>query len=75
MKEIQKGDIYIHYKTKGLYEITGLATMQAREESLDMKKVVIYKSLQDELVWVREVDYFSEEVSPGTFRFYLYDKK
>ena len=64
----------MHYKTKGLYEIVDLATMQALEESLDMKKVVIYKSVSDKSLWVREVDYFSEEISPDIHRFSLYKK-
>lgn len=59
--DIQIGQVYQHYKTRGEYEILYLATLQAREDSgIDMAPVAVYRALTDGSIWVRPVDYFLE---------------
>lgn len=61
--QINIGEKYIHYKTKGVYEIVSVATMQADLSSgLDMCECVIYKKENDEKLWVRPVTMFLEKV-------------
>ena len=63
VKTFLKGDKYIHYKTKGMYEIVDVATMQAPENSgLDMCECVVYKKEGDGKLWVRPVPMFLEKV-------------
>lgn len=47
-KDISKGEIWRHKKTKGLYEIVEIGT-----EEKDLTEAVIYKSLQDGKIWIR----------------------
>lgn len=62
MKPEQK-EVWMHYKTKGGYEILTLATLQSKDPGLDMTECVIYKSLLDDTVWVRPLNDFIELVS------------
>jgi hypothetical protein len=62
MQEIHIGQTYQHYKTKGLYTVINLAKMQVKVSELDMAEYVVYRALSDDLVWVRPVADFLEEV-------------
>ena len=80
---IKEGQIYRHYKTKGLYVVLNIAKLQVRDDlnaldKLDMKDCVVYKSEHDKSVWVRPVDYFLEKITVDgaqVSRFELIDKK
>jgi hypothetical protein len=58
----QIGEIWQHYKTKGEYEIVDLGKLQVKVDELDMKECVVYKSLEDNNVWVRPLADFVEIV-------------
>lgn len=46
--------VWRHKKTQGLYDVIGSARMQTNDcPALDMEVVVVYKSRQDNSVWVR----------------------
>jgi hypothetical protein len=61
--KIEIGQKYQHYKTRDIYIIINIATMQAHLESgLDMCECLIYKKEGDEKVWVRPVNMFLEKV-------------
>lgn len=54
--------VYRHKKTGGLYKVLGVGRMQAEKwyepdgdgaATVDMREVVVYRSLQDGLLWVR----------------------
>jgi hypothetical protein len=59
----QVNEIWKHYKTKGEYQIINLATMQVKDEALDMQPSVVYKALTDEKIWVRPLVDFVELVN------------
>lgn len=62
-QNIKIGEKYMHYKTKGVYEILNMCTMQAPESTgLDMCECVIYKKEDDNKIWVRPIEMFLEEV-------------
>lgn len=62
-QNIKTGEKYIHYKTKGAYEILNICTMQASKESgLDMEECVSYKKENDDRIWVRPIKMFLEKV-------------
>lgn len=65
----QIGEIWMHYKTKGEYEIVGLGQLQVKIEELDMKECIIYKALSDKKVWIRPGDDFTEDMGEGVRRF------
>lgn len=52
-KDISKGEIWRHKKTNVLYEIVEIGT-----EEKDLSKAVIYKSLQDGKIWIRNKEEF-----------------
>lgn len=52
-KDISKGEILRHKKTNGLYEIVEIGT-----EEKDLSEAVIYKSLQDGKIWIRNKEEF-----------------
>ena len=62
-------EVWMHKKTGGLYERLHDAKMQAKEwfdgndddgADIDMRDVVVYRSLEDGLVWVRPVEDFND---------------
>lgn len=57
--KVSVGEVWIHSKTRGEYEIIALAKMQTKNE-LDMLECVVYKSLETGLVWVRPLVDFLE---------------
>jgi mRNA interferase MazF len=75
-QNIKIGEKYIHYKTKGMYEILSIGIMQASKESdLDMEECVTYKKVEslllgdknpnsdfDNTIWVRPIKMFLEKV-------------
>jgi hypothetical protein len=62
MKEISLHQIYRHYKNKKLYTIIDIALMQDENEEYDHKEVVVYKSIEDDLVFTRLKKGFLEKV-------------
>ena len=52
-KDISKGEIWRHNKTKGLYKIIEIGI-----EEKDLTEAVIYKSLKDGTVWIRNKEEF-----------------
>ncbi len=61
--EIKVNEHWQHYKTKGIYKILNIGKLQAKEETgIDMADCVVYQSIEDERVWVRQIDYFLEEI-------------
>jgi hypothetical protein len=58
----QRGEVWQHYRTKGKYEILGIGKLQVKQEELDMKECVLYKSLADDELWVRPLEDFLEQV-------------
>lgn len=63
------GEIWMHYKTKGEYEILGFGQLQVKIEELDMKECIIYKALSDQKVWIRPCNDFIEDIGEGVRRF------
>ncbi len=53
---VEKGQIYKHFKGN-LYEIIAIAY-----DSENLKKLVVYKSLKDDKVWVRDYQMFTSLV-------------
>jgi len=61
--QINIGEKYRHYKTKDIYEVINLATMQLPDDTgLDMCDCVIYKKESDDRLWARPVTMFLEKV-------------
>jgi hypothetical protein len=62
-------EVWVHKKSGGLYERLHEAKMQAKDwidflddngADVDMRDVVVYRSLQDGLIWVRPVEEFND---------------
>ena len=65
-RELTTGSTWQHYKRKTTYTIVGVARSQVDENESDM---VIYKSTDDNQLWIRPKDRFLEKVDKGQFRF------
>lgn len=56
MREIKVGKKYKHFKNK-LYEVIAIAY-----DSEDERKLIVYRSLYDDKIWVRDYDMFNSLV-------------
>lgn len=56
-EHVASGGLYKHFKTGGVYFVTGLATEEATG-----RQVVVYRSLTDGRSWTRALDVFCQKV-------------
>lgn len=52
-KDISKGEVWRHKKTDGLYKIIEIGI-----EEKDLTEAIVYKSLQDGKIWIRNKEEF-----------------
>lgn len=63
---LKENKIYRHYKGND-YQILHIAFNATNDR--DMEKLVVYKSLKDGQVWVRNYDEFNSVMEDGSYRF------
>ena len=61
MRRIKVGDIFIHFKGKKV-KILHLA-----KDSEDLRDLVVYRHLDDDVVWVRDKEEFLSEVDHNKY--------
>lgn len=67
MIKIEKGKKYRHFKGH-IYEVIGIVNDCDTPKGEELRKVIIYKSLEGEhLVWARKYDDFVAELDPNKY--------